>query len=289
MGTAIAVIWAGLVSGAIYCLIGLAYLLVFRATRVLNFSLGGTAGLAGIAAGTATGQPTVVAVAFGIMIAVTGTLVIDAVVTRPVQARDSGHFGAVLALAAALFVVIQFTGHVFTQESVLGTPLMSGGVTVAGETVSYQGILTVLLTVGACAAAFWWLRSSRSGRLLAALGDDVDAARVLCLPVAAVRIVAVAVAGLVTGLAGVLYIGRSPMDFQTGFDLSLLGFLAVVIGGLASVWGSLVGGLMLGLLQSAGAWLIGARWFDYLLVGVVVLAFRLRPQGIFSTSVRDWD
>jgi branched-chain amino acid transport system permease protein len=79
------------------------------------------------------------------------------------------------------------------------------------------------------------------------------------------------------------------MDFQTGFDLSLLGFLAVVIGGLASVWGSLVGGLLLGLLQSTGAWLIGARWFDYLLVAVVVLAFRLRPQGLFATSVRDWD
>jgi branched-chain amino acid transport system permease protein len=289
MGTTIAVVWAGLVSGSIYCLIGLAYLLVFRATRVLNFSLGGTAGLAGVAFGTATEVPAVVAIGFGILLAVLGTLIIDSLVTRPVQARDTGHFGAVLALAAALFVVIQFTGHFFTQASVLGTALVDGGVEVAGQDVSYQGILTVVLTVGACTAAFWWLRSSRSGRLLAALGDDDEAARVLCLPVGLVRIVAVGLAGLVTGLAGVLYIGRSPMDFQTGFDLSLLGFLAVVIGGLASVWGSLVGGLLLGLLQSTGAWLIGARWFDYLLVAVVVLAFRLRPQGLFATSVRDWD
>jgi len=147
----------------------------------------------------------------------------------------------------------------------------------------------VVLTVLLCLAAYGWLRSTRSGRLLAALGDAPDAAKALCLPVGVVRVIAVALAGLLTGIAGVLYVGRSPMDFQTGFDLSLLGFLAIVVGGLASVWGALVGGLFLGVLQSTSSYLIGARWFDYVLVVVVVLAFRFRPQGVFATSVRDWD
>lgn len=289
MGSTVAVVWAGLVSGSIYCLVGLAYFLVFQAARVLNFSLGGTAGLAGIATATSTGQPLVVACLYGVGLAIVATVLIDVVVTRPVQARDTGHFGAVLALAAALFVCIQLTGHFFTQSSVLGRAWIGGGAHLAGQVISYQGILTLAIALAAITATFYWLRTSRSGRLLAALGDSPEAARVLCVPVRLIRLLAIVLAGLATGLAGVLYIGRSPMDFQTGFDLGLLGFLAVVVGGLASVWGSLCGAMLLGLLQSVGAYVIGARWFDYVLVAVVLIAFRLRPQGIFATSVRDWD
>lgn len=289
MTSIVTVVWAGLISGAIYCLLGLAYLLVFRATRVLNFSLGGTAGLGGVAAATFTGQPMLVALFLGVCLACLGTLLIDLLVTRPVQARDTGHFGAVLALAAALFVCIQITGHGFTQGSVIGRPLIDGGVEAAGRNFSYQGAATIVLTVLLCAGAFMWLRATRSGRLLAALGDAPEAAKALCLPVGLVRVIAVGMAGLLTGVAGVLYVGRSPMDFQTGFDLSLLGFLAVVIGGLASVWGALVGGMFLGVLQSTSAYLVGARWFDYVLVAVVIIAFRFRPEGVFAASVRDWD
>ena len=279
------VVWAGAVTGAIYALVGLSYLLIFRATRVLSFAVGGIAGLAAVASATWTGSSALLAAAAAVGLGVAASVMLDTLITRPVQAREVGHFGTVMALAAALFVMIQVTGLVFTQQTVLGEPLLAGSVTVVGHTITRHSVLVVFLSVAATAAIAEWFRRGRRGRLLSAVGDNPDAARRLCLPIATVRVLAVSLAGCVAAAAGVLNVGRAPMTFQTAFSLSLVGFLAVVIGGLASAWGPLCGGILLGMLESVGARLIGAHWRDYLFLLVVLLAFRLRPQGIFAADV----
>jgi branched-chain amino acid transport system permease protein len=283
------VIWAGILSGALYGLVAQAYFLIFRATRVLSFAVGGASGLAGVAAATWSQQPPAVAAAFGVVLAVAATLVTDVLILRPVQSREVGHFGTVLALAAALFVMIQLTARFFTQMAVIGQPLVDSYIALFGQTFTAHSVLTVLISLGVTGALVVWLKRGRQGRLLDALGDNAEAATALALPVGTVRVLAVTLAGLAAGLAGVLDAGRAPMTFQTGFDLSLVGFLAVVIGGTDSAWGPLIGGLLLGLLESIGARVIGAQWGEYLFLGVVLIAFRLRPQGIFATSVRHWD
>lgn len=280
------VLWAGLATGAIYALIGLSYLLIYRAARVLSFAVGGIAGMAAIAAATWTGLSTWTSAASAIALGALASIVLDALITRPVQAREVGHFGTVMALAASLFVMIQLTGLLFTQQTVLGQPIAAGTFTLFDHTVTRQSALIVALCVAATAATALWLRRGRRGRLLSAIGDNPEVARRLCLPVGSVRMLAVGLAGCTAAAAGVLNIGRAPMTFQTAFSLSLVGFLAVVIGGLASAWGPLFGGVLLGMLESVGARTIGAHWRDYLFLLVVLLAFRLRPQGIFAAPVR---
>lgn len=264
--------------------------MIFRATSVLSFAVGGSAALAGIAAASVNAQqPLWIAAVAGFALAVVSTLVIDFAVIRPVQAREIGHFGTVMALAACLFVLIQLTGQAFTQGAVIGTPIVDGTLTLLGQTVTEHSALTLVLAVLMTGALAVWLRVARSGRILSALGDNAHAALMLALPVTRVRVIAIALAGLIAGVAGVLDVGRAPMTFQTGFDLSLIGFLAVVIGGTASAWGPLVGGIFLGLLESMGARVIGAQWKDYLFLVVILIAFRVRPQGLFATAVRHWD
>jgi branched-chain amino acid transport system permease protein len=288
MAVAISVIWAGVVAGSVYALLALSYFLLFRATGVLNFAVGGIAGVAGIAAATSN-RLTVVAIAIGLVYAVGVSVGIDLFVTRFVQARETTHFGTVLALAATLFVLIQLVGEAFTRATALGKPLVNGHIVIGSNSFTWHEIVLTLGTIAATASVFIWLRHGRRGRLLAAVGDDPVAARTICLPIAAVRLLTVSLAGLVAGLAGTMFVGYAPLDFQSGLHLSLVGFIAVVIGGLASVWGSLVGGLLLGVIESLGGWFFGARWNDYVLLAVVLITFRLRPEGLFASSVRSWD
>jgi branched-chain amino acid transport system permease protein len=289
MAVAISVIWAGVVAGSIYALLGLSYFLLFQATRVLNFAVGGVAGVAGIATAMNTDQRLALTLLIGIGYAAAAMLVIDVLVTRVIQARETTHFGTVLALAAALFVLIQICGVAFTQSTVLGRTIVRGAVSVADTTFTWQGILICVVAVLTTALGAVWLRFGRRGRLLAAIGDDFEAARTLCFPVESVRLVTVAAAGLVAGLAGALFAAQSPIDFRSGLHLSLVGFIAVVIGGLASIWGSLVGGLLLGVCQSLANWRLGAQWNDYVFLAIVLGVLWIRPQGIFAIRVRSWD
>jgi branched-chain amino acid transport system permease protein len=270
-------------------LLGLSYLFIYRATRVLSFAVGGVAGMAGVAAATWTALPSTIAALTAVGLGAISAIVIDIVVVRPVQAREVGHFGTVLALAACLFVLIQLTGAAFTQITVIGQPLVDGAIDIPGATITWQSIVAVGAAVLGTAMTVLWLQWGKRGRLLAALGDNPRAATMLCLPIGTVRMLAVTLAGITAGAVGVLNVGRAPMTFQSGFDMSLVGFLAIVIGGTASAWGPLCGGLLLGLLESVGARVIGAQWREYLFLAVVLLVFRLRPLGIFSTSVRHWD
>jgi branched-chain amino acid transport system permease protein len=283
------VAWAGVLSGAIYALLGLSYLLIFRATTVLSFAVGGSAGLAGVAIASWRDWPQAQSVVFAVVLGAAAAVFIDVFIARPVQAREIGHFGTVLALAASLFVLIQLTGLLFGRQTLLGDPVRDGTIDVAGQTLTTHSLVVVVFAVAVTALLATWMRRGARGRLLRALGDNAEAAHVLCLPVGGVRILAVGLAGALAAAAGILHAGRAPMTFQSGFEMSLVGFLAVVIGGLASAWGPLFGGLLLGLVESVGSRLWGAQWRDYLLVVVVLVAFRLRPQGIFSTAVRDWD
>jgi branched-chain amino acid transport system permease protein len=285
----ISVVWSGVVAGSIYALLGLSYFLLFRATRVLNFAVGGVAGIAGMAAATSTDHGLATSLLIGIGYAAAAMFVIDVVVTRLVQARETTHLGTVLALAAALFVLIQISGVAFTQSTVLGQAVVDGSFTVSGEQFAWQGVLVCALALTTTVAGFLWLRHGRRGRLLAAIGDSFEAARTLCLPVESVRVLTVLASGVVAGIAGTMFVAQSPMDFQTGLHLSLVGFIAVVIGGLASIWGALLGGVSLGVVQALAGWWIGARWNDYVFLAIVLVAFWVRPEGLFAVRVRSWD
>jgi branched-chain amino acid transport system permease protein len=285
---AISVIWSGIVAGSIYALLGLSYYLLFRATQVLNFAVGGIAGLAGMAAAT-TNHGLILALLIGIAYAAAAMLVVDIGVTRVIQARETSHFGTVLALAAVLFVLIQISGVAFTQATVLGRVVIPGSVTIGDQYFAWQGVLVFVLAIATATVAWTWLRLGRRGRLLSAIGDDLQAARTLCFPVESVRVVTVVAAGLIAGVAGTMYAAQSPIDFQTGLHLSLVGFVAVVIGGLASVWGSLLGGLMLGVVQGLANWRLGGQWSDYVFLVIVLGVLWIRPDGLFAVRVRSWD
>jgi branched-subunit amino acid ABC-type transport system permease component len=286
--TEFSVIWEGLVSGALYGLIGLAYLLILQATRTYNFAVGSFVGFAGVAYAT-WGQTLPFGVAAGLVLLVSVALatVTDLAVTRPIQGRETGHFGVVLGLTAAFFVIIQVTRQIFSARTVLGQPAVDGAVLVAGTTFTLQSLLTVAVAVALSGAVQVWQSHGRRGRLLAAVGDNWDAAVLLCLPIGGIRYLAVGLGGAVCALAGMLLAGASPLSFHSGFGLALTGFLALVVGGAASTWGPLLGGSVIGLTETVGARVIGASIREYLLLLVILIVFRLRPHGLLAKVVRE--
>jgi branched-chain amino acid transport system permease protein len=277
--------------GAFFSLVALAYHIVGLGSGFLNFAVGGYAMVA--AAGTSWlavnnhVEPHLAAV---LMLVGAGALAAGTEVglVRPIQ-RRTGHneLPLLVALVALVFVLQQVAGLVVGQQTSRGqslwvrTPFRLGSTIVRANT-----ILLVLLSAGIFVVVAAWLRTTVHGRLIRAVGDNPSAASLLGFPVLRTRLLAFALSGVVAGSAGILFAPKAGVGPQSGVEWALYGFLAFVIGGTGSLWGPLVGGLVIGGAQVFLPFYFGGPAVSYILLVVGLVFFGLRPQGLFTRRVR---
>lgn len=277
--------------GAFFALIALAMYLVVIGTDFFNFAMGPYAMAAALAASWLVvqhGAAPWIAIGVGIALALILSVVTEIVVIRPVQRRSGrADLPALVAVTAVLFAVQQLAGTVFGRLPLPGVPLVGiEPVDIAGVTVNGT---TITLVVGAAvifALTTWWLRSSSTGRLLRAVGDNPDAARTLGLPVSRIRLVSFAVAGVIAALAGILFASKSGVQFTSGLSWTLTAFLALVIGGTGRAWAPLIGGLVLGIAQVFAPYYFGASAAQTSILLIALVFFAFRPEGLITRKVR---
>lgn len=280
---------SGISTGAFYGLIALAYFLFVCATKAVNFAIGAFVMFAAMLSAflqTSIGFPIPFAMLAAALAAVLLVWFAEAGVLRPIMARTKDEFGAVMAIVALMFVIEQLAGILFTRRPIVGRPIVDGLIIVGDSFIEYYSILTLLVAVVVFAGVDLWMRKGRYGRMLRAVGDNEEAARVLGLPVRRIKGVAVAVTGLVCSVAGVLMVSHAPVNFHSHIGFAVLGFVAFVVGGTGSAWAPLVGGLILGVIEAASAYMLGGGARDYVLLALVLLIFAFRPAGLFHVKVR---
>lgn len=277
--------------GCFFSLLALSFLLTLEGAAVFNFAIGPYAMAAGLAASWLAGKhgvPTVLALLAGLALAVVLSVATEVVVVKPIERRLGGNdLPALVAVAATLFLIEQSAGTLFGREDLPGLALVHGGpLKIGGLQAGRSQLLLMAVTVAVFAAAAWWLRGTRQGRLLRAVGDNKSAASVLGLPVGRVRITAFVLAGLIAGLAGLLFAPKAGVNFSSGLQWTLWGFLALVIGGTGSVWAPLLGGLLLGFVQIFTPYYLGSASVDYAVLAVAIVFFGFRPNGLLTRKVR---
>jgi branched-chain amino acid transport system permease protein len=280
----------GIITGAVYSLLGLGLVLVYKASGVFNFAQAEFGGVAVYGAFVVTeilDWPYGVAIVLGLVAAVLVGLLTERLVIRPLSDAPR-----ITLLVATIGVALLAIGIEFwrTNDNPLKTlaPLSSTSdrVAVFGVQVSDQRLVTlgVLLAVALLLAAFF--RSARGLTVLAASQDPV-ASELVGVSVTKVSRLTWGLAALLGGMAGLLYAPSGP--FNPGFltqQALIPAFTGVVIGGVTSLPGAAVGGLIVGVLQALG----GTSVLDFpgsssLVVFVLLLTVLLvRPQGIFARS-----
>jgi branched-chain amino acid transport system permease protein len=282
------VIWVnaviqGLLLGGLYALFACGLSLMFGVMRIVNLAHGDFAVLAAFLAYsviTATGVGTLGATLIVIpAFAVFGYLVQRGLIQR---AMSVGPLSTLLA-TFGLSVVIQnalLQGYSADTKALDPGSLVRASLHLGGQIdVAYLSLITFGLAVVVLAALQLFLKLTRTGRMLRAAADDPRAAGLVGGDGRHLYGIATALAFATVALAGLMFAMRSSFDPSIGPTRLLFAFEAVVIGGLGSLWGTLVGGMVLGLAQTLGAQYDPA--FTLLaghLVFLAVLAFR--PQGL---------
>ena len=284
-------LWVSVIElGCFSGLLGLGYYLVLRGADIFMFALGALgmfAAMFGSYMIVTNGWPWPLAIAAGVAIAVALAAVTETVVVRPIHRRTGGQeTPSIIAVVAILFALEQLAGTLFGRTPLPGQTLWSAQVEIGGARITGQSLLLVAVTAVAFVGVGWWMRSTGSGRMLRAVGDNEHAARMLGVPVERIRLTAFALAGLLAGVAGTLFAQKAGVAFSSGLQWTLVGFLAVIVGGLGRVWAPLVGALIVAGLQTWVVYQFGHAMRDYATFVLAFVFFALRPEGIFQTKVR---
>ncbi len=293
----IQVLWEGLVSGVLYALIALGFVLIYKSSRIFNFAQGimvvfAALTLVGL---HERGVPAWLALPITLVVMYVLAWSIERVVLRPlVNQPDISLFMATIGITLFLIGLgeIIFGGEnkrMITEE--LGIPTDAFLFEPFGGFVSIEqrDVVTVVGAVVLVCVLLLFLSRSKLGRAIRALGDDHQAALSVGISLSTIWVLVWFIAGVIALATGIAWGSRAGVSFA----LEVIAYKALpvlMLGGLESVSGAIVGGLMIGILEKLfeiywGQPLLGGNtetWFAYVLALIVLL---FRPQGLFGERI----
>lgn len=187
---------------------------------------------------------------------------------------------SVLLQNLALFLF----GGQFRSVSV---PWAEQNVTILGISATYGRITAFVVALVLVAALFYVMNRTLIGTVLRALAEDRETAGLIGIPVKRYYLLAMGLGAAVTGAAGTLIIPFQAAYPLVGAHFTLLAFVVVVLGGLGNMVGSLIGGLLLGVVETLAGTYIDPGLQQVAVFGVFILVLIVRPQGIFGGSARN--
>jgi len=286
-------VFAGLAIGSVYALVALGFVMIFRATNVVNFAQGefsmlGAYFLVALWQGLKLDYFAAIALALLLMVGI--GLLFEITVYYPLRNRT---FLPVIIATIGASIMFQngalaiFGSSPEKVRPVIETVGGTGGVTVAGVFFDYQYLIILAVAVLLVGLQYLFFEYTLLGKKMQATSQDKDMARLLGIPVVYMIALTFIYSSLLGGLSGMLV---APIFFVThkmGATLGLKAFAATICGGFGDVRGAIVGGLALGVIESFGSAYISAVYKDAFSFLVLIVILLVRPQGIFGEKVSE--
>ncbi len=277
----------GVLIGLMYSLIALGFVLVYKATDAINFAQGEFVMLGGfIVAGmlVVAGAPFWIGVAVAVAAMVAFGFGLERVVLRPLIGRPIiAVIMATIGLAAVLRGVAPLSFG--AQTRAISLPIADEGIALGPITLAPVQLVGAIVSLGLLAAFTWFFLRTRMGVAMRAVADSQQVAMAMGINIGRYFALAWGMAGLVSALGGVVWGAMLGVDMQ----LALIGlkvFPVVILGGLDSIGGAIVGGLIVGVVENLAAGyldpLVGGGTKDFAPYVLMILMLMIRPYGIFG-------
>jgi len=285
----IQVLFSGLAVGSIYALVSLGLVLIIRTTNVVNFAQGDFAMLGAYAMltmFTVLRLPYFLSILLALVVMGIFGIAFNYGVYYPL--RNRSYLPVLIStLGAAIFMQNTILALFGPQPAPLAKVFSSQGIEIGGVFLDSQYLVILGVTAAAVAFQYFLFEHTLLGKKLQATSQDKDMARLVGIRTAWMIAITFIYSAMLGGLAGILV---GPILFvSTGMAgvIALKAFSSTVIGGFGDVTGAIVGGLLLGVVESFGAAYISVPYkdaFGFLLLFVFLL---VRPQGIFGERIAE--
>jgi branched-chain amino acid transport system permease protein len=285
----VALFASGIALGAIVALVAAGFLVLYKATGVVNFAHGDlmTAGAYVAAWGVNTQHmPILVAYAVALVVLALVGILMERLVFAPLRHRSMmviviGTLGAALVIRYSLAL---WRGSTPQQ---LPTPVGTNNVWhVAGAAIAYQRTMIVIVATIILGGLYYLFHGTSFGRQVRALAADRETAQLQGIRVRRMSLIAFGLSAALAALAGILIAPLTSVDLSLGFNIMLIAFAAAIVGGFGNLTGVIVGSLIIGLVQQLVGGYVFQTFSAALPFVVMLVIIVLRPTGLFSEEAR---
>jgi neutral amino acid transport system permease protein len=277
----------GLSLGAVYALGAVGLTLVYAILRLVNFAHGDFLTFGAYMAyliNVTWGMPLVLGILFAMATTAVLGIFLERVMWGPMRVRGAGVLQLILmsiGLALVIRYVVQYAwGTEVRQLDVNVTDTVS----FLGLTIGRTQLIVIVVGIVVLVATGMMLRYALLGKRMRALADNLELAETAGIDTSRVILWTWIFAGGLAGLAGVMAAAVSDVRPELGFELLVIIFAAVVLGGIGDAFGALAAGLVLGVAIEWSTLVIDARWKILVSFVVLIIALVIRPQGIFGKA-----
>lgn len=289
VGLIIATVLDGVTTGLMYALFASGLTLIWGTMKMLNFAHGEFFMLGGYLTFVlfmTLHWPILIATVGSVMVVILVALLIEAFIIQPLLRRPLWQLTSIIATLGLSVIMQNLALHIWGPQF-LSIPYYFSGVTKFGNIpIANQRLLIAAVSILALLGSAYVIRYTRIGMALRATSQDADAAKLYGVHVAYVYAFTFAMAA---GLAGVAVAVMAPITSVNpfmGLNPLLKGFIVVILGGLGSFPGAIVGGIVLGVIEALGVLFTSSQWQDVIGFGVLVLILWVRPWGLFGVEER---
>ena len=275
----------GIVQGAAYSLVAFGLAMVYGTARVLNFAHGSffTVGAylcwffseqlgLGYLAGLFLILPILFLLGVGL----------DQLVVRPLRKYSNWKTITMMATLGVAFAIDNANLIIFGPQQKIMPPLIEGASSILGVTFSNQKLIIFATSIAIVISLGAFLSRTRHGQAIQAVAQSMEGARIVGIFPNTVFSYAIGIAIALTGLAGALLAPINLISPLGGWALFLKAFVIVVFGGLGSTNGALYAAFILGIIESAVIYTIGATWIMPIWLFTLLIVLMVRPQGLFG-------
>ena len=274
--------------GGIYALLAIGLAVVYSILGLINFAHGALMTLTGyvLVATAAFNLPFIIAAPIAIIVIMASAVLLERIAFRPVRG-SSGATQLLTSFAVAVLLQLAFQLFISTRPQVVPLPAMlTATLDFGGFAIGVNRIISVVVAIVVLFALNQFLKRTVLGLAMRAAAEDFDVTRLMGIRANRVIATAFAISGLLAAIAAVLWIAqRSSVDPMMGLIPVLKAFIATTLGGLGSLQGAVLGGILLGVIEISLAAYLPEAALPYqgaITLGIVILVLVVRPQGLIG-------
>ena len=283
----------GISLGSIYAIIALGYTMVYGIAKMLNFAHGDVIMVGAIItflAMTAAGLPPVLAVILSMLLCTILGITIERIAYKPLRNSASNLAVLITAIGVSYFLqnvaLLIFGANTKSFSSVVaydGFQLADGEINVSGVT-----LVTILACVVIMSVLTWFVNKTKAGQAMRAVSEDKGAAQLMGINVNGTIALTFAIGSGLAAVAGVLLCSAYPsLNPYTGSMPGIKAFVAAVFGGIGSIPGAMIGGILLGVIEILSKAYISSQLSDAIVFAVLIIVLLVKPTGILGKKIQE--
>ena len=283
----------GISLGSVYAIIALGYTMVYGIAKMLNFAHGDVIMIGAytvLTLLTGAGVNPFLAVLIGMATCTALGMTIEKIAYKPLRGASSSLAVLITAIGVSYFLqniaLLVFGADAKSFVNVITVPaltLADGELVISGTT-----IVTIIACIVIMCALTLFVNKTKPGRAMRAVSEDRGAAQLMGINVNATISLTFAIGSGLAAVAGVLMCSAYPsLTPYTGAMPGIKAFVAAVFGGIGSIPGAMVGGILLGVIQNLGTAYISSQVADAIVFAVLIIVLLVKPTGLFGKNIQE--